>query len=172
MHDPRSHHWMAVKRILHFLKGTITHGLHFRQGTFVVTTYLDADWAEDPDDRHSTSGYAIFVGPNLVSWNSKKQPTVSKSSNESEYKSLALIAAELFWVCMLMRDLGIYIKFPPTIYCYNISAIALASNPIVHALTKNIEVDYHLIREKVLQGDIQVRFVNSIDQLADVFTMG
>lgn len=72
MHDPRTTHWMAVKRILRFRKGTITHGLRFHQGTFTISLYSDADWAGDPDDWRSTSSYAIFIGPNLISWNAKK----------------------------------------------------------------------------------------------------
>lgn len=71
-----------------------------------------------------------------------------------------------------MKDLIIFLKIPPIIYCENISAIALASNPVYHARTKHIEVDYHFTREKVVRGDIQICFVNSIDQLADVFTKG
>lgn len=157
---------------MRFLKATIAHSLCFRKGPFTLTAYLDADWAGDIDDRRSTSGYAVFFGPNLISWNAKKQLTVSKSSTELEYRSLAIIAAELYWVRMLMRGLGLFLKHPPIVYCDNISAISLAPNPVFHARTKQVEVDYHFIREKVVRGDLQVRFVSSIDQLANIFTKG
>ena len=169
MHDPRSTHWIVLKRILHSIKGTITHGLHFRKGPLQFTAYSDANWAKDPDDRRSTSGYAIFFFlSNLISWNAKKQSIVLRSRTKFEYRSLALTAAGLSWIRMVMKEL----KIPPLIYCDNIIAIALASNPVYHARMKHVEVDYHFIREKVIRGDIQIRFDGTIDQLADIFTKG
>lgn len=103
IHEPQTLHWIAVKGILRFLKGSLTHGLHFRKGSFKLTAYADAD-------RRSITGYAIFLGPNLISWNAKKQPTVFNSSIESEYRSPTLIAAELYSVRMVIKDLGIFLK--------------------------------------------------------------
>lgn len=89
MHSPREQHMQAAKRILRFLKGTLTHGLWLKNGSIHLYAYLDADWASSMFDRRSTSGYCVFLGPNLISWNAKKQSTIAQSSTEIEYKSLA-----------------------------------------------------------------------------------
>jgi len=95
MHDPRERHLAALKRILRYVRGTLDLGLHIRassQSDLVV--YSDADWAGCPDTRKSTSGYAVFLGDNLVSWSSKRQNTVSRSSAEAEYRAVANAVAE------------------------------------------------------------------------------
>jgi hypothetical protein len=172
MHAPREPHWIATKRVLRYLKGTIDYGIHYTQSTTTLDAFCDADWAGNPDDRKSTSGYVVFLGQNLISWSAKKQSVVSKSSTEAEYRSMALVTAELYWLRMLLQDLGISLSSPPTLWCDNVGAISLASNPVFHARTKHIEVDYHFIREKVLNKDILVRYISTHDQIADVFTKG
>jgi histone deacetylase 1/2 len=105
---PTDVHWEAVKHILRYVKGTLDMGLHIRKSPSTeVSIYTDADWAGCVDDRRSTSGYAIYLGPNLVSWSSKKQPTVSRSSTEAKYKALANGAAEAIWVESLLKELGV-----------------------------------------------------------------
>lgn len=99
MHAPTTTHWASVKRILRYLNGSLSHGLSLQPDpSLTLHAYSDAHWAGCPDDRPSTSGYCIYLGPNLISWSSKKQPTVSRSSTESEYRSLALASAELVWL--------------------------------------------------------------------------
>jgi Reverse transcriptase (RNA-dependent DNA polymerase) len=99
MHAPTTTHWSAVKRILRFLQGTLHHGILIQPATELqIHAYSDADWAGSVDDRKSTSGFCIFLGPNLVSWSAKKQNTVSRSSTEAEYRSLAVTCAEILWV--------------------------------------------------------------------------
>jgi hypothetical protein len=107
-----------------------------------------------------------------VAWSAKKQAIVSRSSTEAEYYALAFTTADLFWIRMLLKDLGISLPYVPTLWCDNVSAIALASNPVFHARTKHIEVDYYFVREKVVNRDISVTFISSGDQIADVFTKG
>ncbi|KAM1069966.1 hypothetical protein ACFX15_001756 [Malus domestica] len=170
MHAPRDQHMQAAKRILRYLKGTVSEGLWFRKGATHLTTFSDADWAGCLFDRRSTSGYNIFLGSNLISLSAKKQATVARSSTEAEYRSLAHTAAELTWICKIFRDLGFPLSQTPTLWCDNISAISLASNPVFHARTKHVEIDYHYIRELVLANLIKVHFVCSQDQLADIHT--
>jgi len=108
----------------------------------------------------------------LVSWSAKKQPVVSRSSTKSEYRALSITTCELFWLYMLFKELGVPLPVVPVIWCDNISALALASNPVFHARTKHIEVDYHFVREKVVNGDILIKFISTNDQIADIFTKG
>jgi hypothetical protein len=170
MHSLTDTHMVAAKRILRYLKGTLNHGLLFRPSSLTLQAYADADWAGNPDDRRSTSGYVVFLGSIPITWVSKKQSTVSRSSTEAEYRSLASATAEVFWIRTVLKDLGVFLLDPPLLWCDNLSAIALASNPVFHARTKHIEVDYHFIREKVVRRDIVVKFISTTDQLADILT--
>ncbi|WMV29256.1 hypothetical protein MTR67_022641, partial [Solanum verrucosum] len=164
-------HFTAVKRILRYLRGSINQGLFIPGGSIgSLTCYTDADWAGCPTTRRSTSAYCIFLGDNLISWSSKKQSVVSRSSAEAEYRSVAHGTAELSWLLALLGDLHIQLSSPSIIYCDNISSIYLAHNPVHHARTKHIEIDIHFVREKVASGVLQVRYVPSADQLADLLT--
>ncbi|CAM8990456.1 unnamed protein product [Rhodiola kirilowii] len=169
--NPNDEHWEAVKRILRYIKGTIDTGLKFRQSSLTrLSIFTDVDWAGCSDDRRSTGGFAIFLGPNLISWNAKKQPTISRSSTEAEYKALANGTAEATWIESVLKELGIKQNQPPILWCDNLGATYLTANPVFHARTKHIEIDFHFVREKVAQGALDVRFISTKDQLADVLT--
>ncbi|KAK6152772.1 hypothetical protein DH2020_012411 [Rehmannia glutinosa] len=171
LHSPTINHWKACKRVLRFLHGTKHLGLLFKPvSRMALEGFADADWASCIDDRRSTSGYCIFLGGNLITWSSKKQHVVARSSTESEYRSLALATTELVWIRSLFQELGIHLHGPSTLWCDNVGAITLASNPTFHARTKHIEIDVHFIREKVQQKEVEVQFVPSEDQPADLLT--
>ena len=173
MHHPWTSHLQVVKRIYRYVKGTIEHGLSFHSSTdYNLTAFSDSDWAGSLDDRRSTTGACIFLGPNLLTWTAKKQSTVSRSSAEAEYRALATTAAELRWFGYLFRELGIPLHTPPRIFCDNISTLHMASNPVFHARTRHIEIDYHFIRELLARGALHVSYVSSMNQLADIFTKG
>ncbi|CAN6705159.1 unnamed protein product [Malus baccata var. baccata] len=132
----------------------------------------DSDWAADITTRRSITGFVVYLGDNPISWQSKKQSTVSRSSTEAEYKALAHCAADIFWIRSVFKDLHQYISNPPSLYCDNLSTLALSSNPVFHSKIKHLDTDYHFVREKVQKGDLTVHYIPTDDQVADVFTKG
>ncbi|KAJ4703269.1 Retrovirus-related Pol polyprotein from transposon TNT 1-94 [Melia azedarach] len=160
--SPTSLHWQACKRVLHYLQVTSYHGLQFiSSGRTELTAFADADWGCDLDDRRSIGGYCVYLGGNLVSWSSKKQQVVSRSSTESEYRALASVSSELLWLQSLLKELQHCLSTPPVVWCDNQSVAALAQNPIFHARTKHIELDIHFVCDQVLAKTLDVRYVPS-----------
>ena len=153
MHDPREPHMALVKRILRYVKGTLSSGLHIGTGPVdSLTAYTDADWAGCPDSRRSTSGYNVFLGDTLVSWSSKRQMTISRSSAGAEYRAVAHAVAECCWLRQLLQELHVPLSSATIVYCDNVSAVYMTTNPVHHNRTKHIEIDIHFVREKVALG--------------------
>ncbi|GKB76384.1 hypothetical protein Tco_0943279 [Tanacetum coccineum] len=132
--------------------------------------FSDANSANCLMTRRSLTGYCIFLGHSLVSWKTKKQPTIVRSSTEVEYRSMAATTCELLWLSFLLKDLGINIQFPITLFCDNKSAQMLADNPYFHDRSKHVNIDCHFTREEVQDGFLQTTHIPSHLQLADIMT--
>lgn len=171
MHKPTTLHLQHLKRILRYLKNTINHGILLQPtSTHNLTAYSDADWGENTDDRTSTSAYIIFLGSNPISWLSKKQRTVARSSTEAEYRAVATAASEVMWIRNLLSEIRVHQRNPPKILCDNVGATYLCANPVLHSRMKHISMDYHFVREQVQANQLHVSHVSTKDQLADILT--
>ncbi|GJW11582.1 ribonuclease H-like domain-containing protein [Tanacetum coccineum] len=144
----------------------------FSSSTTSLVAYSDVDWAGCPTTRRSTSGYCVFLGNNLLSWSSKRQPTLSRSSAEAEYRGVVNAVAETCWLRNLLRELHTPLSSTTLIYCDNVSVVYVSSNPVQHQRTKHIEIDIHFVRDLAAAGEVRVLHVPSRYQYADVFTKG
>jgi hypothetical protein len=168
--DPKESHMMAIKRIFKYLKGTPNLGLWYPKGTgFNLVGYTDSDYAGCRIDRKSTSGSCQFLGQRLVSWFSKKQQSTATSTAEAEYIAAGSCCAQLLWIRNQLMDYGLVLEHIP-LMCDNTSAISIVANPVNHSTTKHIEIRYHFIREHAANGTIEVSYVPTEKQLADIFT--
>ncbi|PKU68294.1 Retrovirus-related Pol polyprotein from transposon TNT 1-94 [Dendrobium catenatum] len=170
MHSPTVTDFKRLKRLLRYVKGTQNYGIPLTSGPPILTTFADADWAASQLDRKSVTGFCSFLGPNLISWSAKKQSTVAKSSTEAEYRALAAATSDVIWLRRLLHDFQLTQDQPTEIFCDNVSAIALANNPVFHARTKHIEIDHHFISDHINRKAITVSHIASIDQPADILT--
>ncbi|KAJ9562411.1 hypothetical protein OSB04_007571 [Centaurea solstitialis] len=168
--NPKESHMLAVKRILQYLKGTPNRGLWYpKESGFELVAFSDADHGGFQLDRKSTSGHVQFLGDKLVSWGSKKQYCVSTSTAEAEYVAAASCCSQVLWMRTQLRDYVYNFNHVP-IYCDSKSAIAITCNPVQHIRTKHIDIRYHFIMDHVERGTIELYFVNTEYQLADLFT--
>ncbi|XP_073133444.1 secreted RxLR effector protein 161-like [Henckelia pumila] len=149
MHSPCQGHLDVVYRILRYLKQTPSNDLFFKKtNDRGVKTFTDVDWAGFIDDRKSTSGYCTSVWGNLVTWRSKKQSVVARSSAESEYRAMANGVCDLIWIRRVMKELNMEIEGPMVMYCDNKSTISIVHKPVHHDRTKHIEVDIDISSKK------------------------
>ncbi|RVW56778.1 Retrovirus-related Pol polyprotein from transposon TNT 1-94 [Vitis vinifera] len=171
MNNPTEKHMTAVIRILRYLKMTPGKGsLLSRTTNKEIEIFLDADWAGSVTDRRSTSGYCSFVWGNLVTWRSKKQSVVARSSAEAEFRAMAQGICEGIWLNRLLEELRVSLKHPMVLYCDNQAAISIAKNPVHHDRTKHVEIDRHFIKEKIEEGVFKVSYTPKNCQTADILT--
>jgi hypothetical protein len=171
LHGPTYLHLFVVQKILCYLHGTRGLGIQIcKSDSLLLSAFSDADWAGNADDRQSTGGFAIFLGPNLITWSACKQATVFHFSTEAEYKTLANTTAEVIWLQNVLGELGVQLNRVPCLWCDNLGATYKTANPHFHGRTKHIEVGFHFVHERVAQQQLDVRFISSADQIADGFT--
>ncbi|CAL2280003.1 unnamed protein product [Prunus armeniaca] len=160
MNNPTEVHFQLVKRILRYIQGPLHYGLTYSSSVPVsVSAYSDADWAGDITTRRSTTGFVVFLGSNPISWQSKKQGSVSRSSTEAEYRALANASVEAAWIRQILADLHVFLPDPPLLFCDNMYALALSSNPVFHSRIKHLDVDFHFVQERVQRKDFLVHYI-------------
>lgn len=169
MANPGRQHWIAVKRILRYIKGTLEYGIAFSGKFDQVIGYADSDWGNNIDCRRSRTGFLFFAnGP--VSWESRLQTTVALSTVEAEYLALAAATKNALWLRTMLSELGFMPKQPTTIWQDNQGCIALAKDPVNHRRTKHIDIRHHFVKDAVARGDIKLKWCSTSEMLADVLT--
>ncbi|XP_038683083.1 uncharacterized mitochondrial protein AtMg00810-like [Tripterygium wilfordii] len=183
LHAPTDQHLNAAYRVLRYIKSCPGQGIFFpsthssalraycdTDWSSTIRAYCDSDWASCRDSRRSVTGFCIMLGDSLVSWKSKKQSTVSRSSAEAEYRAMANTCSELLWLSALLRDFNVVHSHPISLYCDSQAAVHIANNPVFHERTKHIEIDCHFVREKVQLGFLRLLHIASTDQPSDFLT--
>ncbi|GJW44630.1 retrovirus-related pol polyprotein from transposon TNT 1-94 [Tanacetum coccineum] len=167
---PTEKHLHAVKRIFRYLRGTINMGMWYSKDSCIaLIAFADADHAGCQDTSKSTSGSMQLLGERLVSWSSKKQKSTAISSTKAEYIALSGCCAQILWMRSQLTDYGLVFNKIP-LYCDNQSAIALCCNNVQHSRSKHIDIRHHFIKEQVENGVVELYFVRTEYQLADIFT--
>lgn len=170
--SPTDNHWQALKRVVRYLKGTATLGLHYKRNedSRPLVGYVDADWASDAEDRKSVTGFLFKVYGSTVSWASRKQPTVSISSSEAEYVALSAAVSEAIWLSGILEDLNCKkLTDPVPIYEDNRGCIGLAKNAESKRI-KHVDIKHHFIKDHVAAGTIKIEPISTTEQQADLFT--
>lgn len=171
MQAPRLPHFDALCHTLRYVSHTVGQGILLKASNkLTLQAFSDSDWASCVDTRRSITGYIMLFGNSPISWKSKKQTTISRSSSEAEYRAMASAASEVTWLVRLLAELGVDNLQPVTLHCDNQSALYIAKNPVFHERTKHIELDCHFTRDKVLEGLLQLSYLPTQHQLADILT--
>ncbi|KAH9803717.1 hypothetical protein KPL71_001892 [Citrus sinensis] len=169
MANPGGEHWIAVKRILRYIRGTSDVALCYGESEFTVRGYVDSDFARDLDKRKSTTGYVFTLAGATVSWVSKLQTVVALSTTEAEYMAATQACKEAIWIQRLLEELE-HGQEKISVFCDSQSALHFARNPAFHSRTKHIGVQYHFVREVVEDGSVDLQKIHTKENLADVLT--
>lgn len=175
LNEPGINHWKACLKTLAYLKHTKSYGLTFNKSSTknLLQAYSDADWTSCPQTRRSVSGFLVVWNNNLISWKSRKQPTISLSTTEAEYKSIADVTKEIMWIKTLIRNFfKISFSIPTTIFEDNQGEIELANNQSSHSTfkTKHMEIRLHFVKQEIENQNINLKYIKSEDMLADSLT--
>ena len=173
MHKPMKSHLRLAFRVLRYLKNEPGLGITFKENASTdLKVFVDSDWAKCKVTRRSVTGYSVFLGNSLVSWKSKKQAVVARSSTEAEFRAMCNVCCEVMWITKILVDLHVNVSLPVDMYCDNKSTMQIAVNPVLHERSKHFEIDLYFLREKVASGFIKTVKVKSEDNVADLFTKG
>ena len=171
MQRPTQEHWDAGLRVVRYLKGSPGQGVFLKSDCELqLTAWCDSDWAGCPITRRSLSGWLVQLGESPISWRSKKQDVVSRSSAEAEYRAMVEALCELKWIKNVLYTMGIDHQGPMNLFCDSRSALHIAANPVFHERTKHVELDCHFIRDDIQRGVVRTKHVPTMNQLADIFT--
>ncbi|XP_074301254.1 secreted RxLR effector protein 161-like [Silene latifolia] len=172
--NPSTHHWVAVKRVLQYLKKTMNYGLTYMEHPSVIEGYSDASWISNVEDHFSTSGWVFLLGGGAISWASKKQTCITSSTMESEFIALASAGKEAEWLQNLIYEIPLWPKpiSPISILCDNESTLAKAYSQVYNGKSRHLGIRHSAVRELITQGVISVSFVRSQQNLADHLTKG
>ncbi|CAL1402124.1 unnamed protein product [Linum trigynum] len=174
MEAPTRQHLLAAKRVLRYLKGTVSYGIWYgrKAGDGSLVGYIDSDYARDSDDKKSTSGYVFFLAGGAISWSSKKQPVVTLSTTKAEFVAASYSATQCVWLRKILEQMGWKqcVEGTTQIMCDNNSAIKLSKNPVMHGRSKHIDVRFHFLRDLAKEGFIELEHCGTHDQIADVMT--
>lgn len=167
-------HWVHLKRILRYLRGTSDFKLVYgcENSAEVLEAFTDADWGNDPNDRRSVSGFVIKLHGSTVTWATRKQSSVALSSTEAELMALCQGSCELMWAMNLLDSIGVAVPKPVMIYGDNQSCISVTVEPRKHKRMKHIEIQHFFVRELIERGRVQLKYLQSGDQVADLMTKG
>jgi hypothetical protein len=169
--EPRQVHWIVVKHVIRYLRGTVEYGLRYLGGDGVrLQGYLDLDWAKSAVDRKSTSRCCFSLGSTVITWSNRKQTSATLSLIEAKYITVSMASCEAIWLRKLLTCLCDQELEPTVIYCDNQSCIKLSENPVFHNRSKHIEIRYHFIRDRIQKGAVKLQYVSTDEQVADILT--
>jgi transposase InsO family protein len=163
-------HWMAVKRVFRYLRGTVDMQLCYKEPMAELEGYCDADWASDVEERRSCTGYLFKMSGGAISWRSKRQATIALSSTEAEYMAMSESGCEVIWLRQLLGELLGELKKPTTIYCDNESAIKLSQSDAYRPRSKHIDIRHHHVRQLADRNIVKIQHLSTKIMIADSLT--
>lgn len=171
---PTNEHWVHLKRVLRYLKGTADCKLEYKRSKspLKLEAFADADWGNDLNDRKSISGFVIQLNGSTVMWTTRKQGSVALSTTEAELMALCQASCDVVWIRNLLKSIGQIVKQPITMFEDNQPCIAVTTDPRKHKRMKHIEIQHFFVRDLVDSGQIQLEYLSTEEQVADIMTKG